>query len=429
MHYTIPKGTFDILPHDPDPEGGWRESHLWQYVEQIMRSLSEHYGFLEIRTPLFEAAELFIRGVGEGSDIVSKEMYLFQDKAGRELALRPEGTACVMRAFIEKHLDQQAGIKKFFYINPMFRYERPQAGRYRQHHQFGVEVIGDGSPECDGEVIALLVEIYKQLGLQNLSVNLNSVGDAQTRTAFHKALKEFLSPQKEQLSADSQIRLEKNPLRILDSKDPTDQQLLQNAPSILDFLSPKAKEHFQRTIGLLQKAEIAFEVTPKLVRGLDYYNGVVFEVTSGELGAQNSVGGGGRYDGLLSTLGGPDLPSIGFGTGLERVIQTMLKQKAPLPSKKSPLLFLIPVGEKAKEAVFTLLLNLRRQFYVEVDWSSKRIGHSLSLADTMGAIYALVLGEEELGSGQIKVKNMKTRQEIPLALEQLPIFLGRNPLS
>lgn len=427
MSYSIPKGVFDILPRDPDPEGAWRESHLWQYVEGIIRDVAQAYGFQEIRTPIFERTELFVRGVGESSDIVSKEMYTFEDKGKRLLTLRPEGTASVMRAFMEKHLDQLPGLKKFFYIEPMFRYERPQAGRFRQHHQFGAESIGDGSPERDVEVIDLLLEVYRRLGLKNLKVLINSIGDEETRTTFRSALKAFLAPKLTELSADSQARFEKNPLRILDSKDPQDQLLLQGAPTILEMLSPESKEHFERVQRLLSNLGIAFQIQPKLVRGLDYYNKTVFEITSGELGAQNSIGGGGRYDGLLASLGGADLPAVGFGSGLERIIQTMIGQNVPLPSRPAPKLFLIPLGEPAKDFCFQLTFQLRhQQIPVEIDFHVKRVGQAFQLAEALGAHYALVIGDEELSSKQIKLKEMHTRQEIPLSLSDLPIFLGQN---
>lgn len=430
MQYAIPKGTFDILPCDPDPQGAWREVHLWQYVEKTIREVSRTYGFQEIRTPIFERTELFVRGVGEGSDIVSKEMYTFQDKGGRSLTLRPEGTASVMRAFLEKHLEQQAGSHKFFYIGPMFRYERPQAGRYRQHHQFGVEAIGNGSPESDVEVIDLLLELYRRLGLKNLTVFLNSVGDEETRAAFRSALLAFLEPKRAELSADSQARLEKNPLRILDSKDPKDQALLRGAPTILEMLKADEREHFQRVQDLLHQLGIPFIIRSGLVRGLDYYNRTVFEITSGELGAQNSVGGGGRYDGLLPSLGGPNLPAVGFGTGLERIIQTMLGQKVVVPEKPAPLLFFIPLGEEAKKSCFALLAQFRHQrIPVEMDFHVKRVSQSLHLANALRARYVLVLGEEELFSKQIKLKELQTRQEITLSLDQLLIFLGENLLS
>lgn len=424
MKCPIPKGVFDILPKDPSPDGAWRASYLWQYLEEMIHSLAKSYGFSQIRTPIFERTELFVRGVGESSDIVTKEMYTFEDKAGRSMTLRPEGTAAVMRSFVEKHLDQQGLPQKLYYIGPMFRYERPQAGRFRQHQQFGVEAIGDSSPEQDVEVIDLLCELLRRLGLKNLTVMLNSVGDAKTRESYRGALRTFLQPQLDQLSEESKIRFEKNVLRILDSKDPQDQKLLEKAPSILDFLSEEAKDHFEMVQSLLGKIGIKYQLTPKLVRGLDYYTKTVFEITSSELGAQNAIGAGGRYDGLISLLGGPDLPAIGFATGLERIIQTMLSQKVSLPLAPHPDIFLIPLGDKAKDVCFELVFQLRHQnIAAEMDWNPKKVGKSLEHAGAIRATFALVLGEEELSSKSIKLKVLATREEIPLTLEELGKFL------
>ena len=424
MKCPIPKGVFDILPNDPSSEGAWRASHLWHFLEETIHSLAKSYGFSQIRTPIFERTELFVRGVGESSDIVTKEMYTFEDKAGRLMTLRPEGTAAVMRAFVEKRLDQQGLPQKLYYIGPMFRYERPQAGRYRQHQQFGVEAIGNPTPEQDVEVIDLLCELYRRLGLKNLTVMLNSVGDTKTRENFRVALRSYLQPKFEELSEESKIRFEKNILRILDSKDPHDQKLLANAPSIMDLLSPEAKDHFERVQSLLTKLSIPYQLTPNLVRGLDYYTKTVFEITSGELGAQNAIGAGGRYDGLISLLGGPDLPAVGFAAGLERIIQTMLGQNVPLPTPPHPTIFLIPIGEQAKEVCFKLVFQLRHQnIAAEIDWSPKKVGKSLEHASALRATYALVLGEEEISSNSIKLKTLANREEITLPLGELGKFL------
>lgn len=423
MKYSIAKGVFDILPKEPSGEM-WRLSHLWEYLEDTIRKLTKVYGYREIRTPIFEKTELFVRGVGESSDIVTKEMYSFVDKGGRHLTLRPEGTAAVMRAFIEKRLDQQIGCQKLYYIGPMFRHERPQAGRYRQHHQFGVEAIGDPSPEQDVEVIDLLCELYRRLGLKHLTVMLNSVGDGATRDQYRKALKKYLEPKFSELSEESKVRFEKNPLRILDSKDAGDQKLLQGAPSILDFHSEEAKHHFAVVQKRLSQLGIDYEINPYLVRGLDYYNKTVFEVTAGELGAQNAIGAGGRYDGLTALLGGPDFPAVGFAAGLERILQTMLGQNVALPSPPKPLLFCIPMGEKAKEFCIQLVFQLRHEnIYAELDWNSKKVGKSLEKADHLGATYALVLGEDELNSQEIRLKKLATREEISLKIDQLRDFL------
>ena len=360
MNIKAPPGVFDILP--TDPKTPWKESHLWAYVERVIRKAAAEYGFQEIRTPVLEKTELFQRGVGETSDIVSKEMYTFEDRGGRSLSLRPEGTAPVIRSYIENGLSHQAPAHKFFYIAPMFRYERAQAGRYRQHHQFGAEVIGTQAPEQDAEVIDLLYTTYRRLGLQNLKVMINTLGDKECRLRFRDALKAYFSQYQDQLSEDSKQRLEKNPLRILDSKSPQDQEFIENAPSIQEFLSDEVRAHFEQVQEYLSLLDIPFEINPRLVRGLDYYNRTVFEVAAEELGAQNSIGGGGRYDSLIKELGGPDQPALGFGTGIERIIQTLLKQEAPTPPPYQPSLFLIPLGDKAKRACFQVLHNLRDNY-------------------------------------------------------------------
>lgn len=427
MKYTIPKGVFDILPEEKLPEDQWRTSDRWQYVEEIMRKTAHDYGYKEVRTPIFEHTDLFIRGVGESSDIVTKEMYTFTDRGDRSLTLRPEGTACVMRAFMEKRLHQMPGLHKYFYIGPMFRYERPQAGRYRQHHQFGAEAVGIGLPEQDVETIDLLCELYRRLGLKNLTVYLNSIGDETTRAAYRQALIDYLQPHFEQLSGESKVRFSKNILRVLDSKDAQDQKIVQNAPSILTMLSDEAKDHFTTVQKLLDKVGISYIINPKLVRGLDYYNKTVFEITSGELGAQNSVGGGGRYDGLLSLLGGPSLPAVGFATGIERILQSMTAQKVYFPPAPHPTIFLISLGEEAKSYCVELLFRLRHaQIPAETDFQAKKVGSALQLADQLRAEYSLVIGDEELKSGEAKLKEMKTRTEIPIKLDELISFLSAN---
>ncbi len=402
MEYTIAKGTYDILPFEKEEEDKWRESSRWQYIEAVLRETAHAYGFQEMRTPIFEKTELFVRSVGEGTDIVSKEMYTFIDKGDRSLTLRPEGTAPSMRAFVENKLYAQGRVHKYYYLGPMFRYERPQSGRYRQHHQFGAEALGNSAPEQDAELIDLLCEIYRRLGLKNLTVCINSVGDAQTRSQYKKALLDYLTPRATELSSDSQERLAKNVLRIL------------------DYLQPACKAHFERVLHLLDTLHIAYQVKPTLVRGLDYYNKTVFEVTAGELGAQNSVGGGGRYDGLTSALGGPDLPAVGFATGLERLLQTMSRQHAPFPAPPHPTFFFIPLGEKALAFCFEHLCRLRHEgIAAEIDLSAKKIGHSLSLAGALGAQYALIIGDDELASERATLKNLSTRETQQIAFEDL----------
>ena len=424
MEYTIPKGVFDILPKEPKLEDAWRASDHWHYIETIMRKCAADYGFKEIRTPLFERTELFVRGVGESSDIVSKEMYTFLDKGERSMTLRPEGTASVMRAFVEKHLDQIPGLHKFYYIGPMFRYERPQSGRYRQHHQFGAEAIGIGKPEQDVELIDLLCEIYRRLGLKGLKVMINSVGDEASRTPYREALKKYLQPHLDKLSAESQVRFTKNILRILDSKDEGDQALLASAPSILDFLSDDARTHFEQVKHLLDIEKIPYVVNHKLVRGLDYYNKTVFEVISESLGAHNTLGAGGRYDGLMTSLGGPDLPSVGFATGMERLLQTMVAQNVNFPPAPGPLVFFIPMGEKAVEACFALLSRLRHQgVAAEMDLAAKKIQNGLQLANAENARFVVVIGDRELETGEVELKEMATRTVQKINLSKLESFL------
>ncbi|MFI5333576.1 MAG: histidine--tRNA ligase [Chlamydiales bacterium] len=420
MEYTIPKGLFDILPKEPDPKDRWRTSDLWLYVEGKMRETAVAYGYREIRTPMFERTELFVRGVGESSDIVSKEMYTFLDKADRSMTLRPEGTAAVLRAFVENRLYQLPSLHKFYYIGPMFRYERPQAGRYRQHYQFGAEAIGVSRPEQDVELIDLLCEIYRRLGLGNLVVMINSVGDEASRELYRKKLTEFLQPNFSELSPDSQVRFSKNILRILDSKDPKDQALIEHAPSILDSLSEESRQHFEEVKMLLHKMGISFVVNPKLVRGLDYYNKTVFEIVSSELGAQNTIGAGGRYDGLVAALGGPNLPSMGFATGIERILQTMLKQGAAFPEPPRPRIFLIGLGEAALRFCFEMLCKLRHEgISAEMDLSGKKVQHGLQMANALRASYVLVVGDSELASQEASLKEMDTRKTIPVKLSQL----------
>lgn len=428
MNTSIAPGVFDILPLYALPENindQWQASHLWNYVESMIRITAAEYGFQEMRTPLFERTELFQRGVGETTDIVSKEMYTFQDKGGRSMSLRPEGTAPAVRAFLESGCQQSAPVHKLYYIGPMFRYERAQAGRYRQHHQFGAEAIGSKAPEQDVELIDMIYTLYNRLGLKNLQVDINSIGDTACRIAYRKALQDYLRNRQEELSADSKVRLELNPLRILDSKDPKDKEITASAPSILDFLSEECKEHFIRVQSLLKLLGIPFHVNTSLVRGLDYYNRTVFEIVAGELGAQNSIVGGGRYDGLLKTLGGPDLPATGFATGLERVIQAMIKQGVPLPSPNAPDLFLIALGNEARAACFSLLNQLRSKgITASMDFSNRKINKIMQYANQIKAEYVAVIGDEELKSGVIEIKQMSNGEKKTFPFNHLASILA-----
>ncbi|MBS0654364.1 MAG: histidine--tRNA ligase [Verrucomicrobia bacterium] len=426
MGIAIPTGVFDILPNDQKET--WRESHLWSYVEEIMRAHAGAYGCHEIRTPIFERTELFQRSVGDATDIVSKEMYTFQDRGQRSMSLRPEGTASVMRAYIEKNLHTAPSCQRLFYIGPMFRYERPQAGRYRQFHHFGVEVIGNPNPELDAELMEMTYSLCERLGLQNLKLCINSLGERCARQRFRKALIDFLTPHFADLSADSQARFSANPLRILDSKDPKDCEIVQKAPSILEFLSPESKAQFEKIQQILTHLQIPYEVNSRLVRGLDYYNNAVFEVTSGRLGAQNSVAGGGRYDGLLKSLGGPDLPSSGYAIGIERLIQVLLQQSHFVPTMKRPLLYLIALGDSAMLHAFSLTRTLRKEgICCHLDLSGKKLKSAMQHADNLKAQFVIVLGEDELKEGKIQLKEMATGKKIELSLESVPFFLKELP--
>ncbi len=425
MKYQLPPGVFDIIPEDAREP--WRSSYIWLYLEDLLRTVAQQYGYLEIRTPVIERTELFQRSVGESSDIVSKEMYTFEDRGGRSLSLRPEGTAAVMRAFVNGNLQQLGPVHKLYYIGPMFRYDRPQAGRYRQHHQFGAEAVGCHSPEQDAEIIDMAYTIYSRLGLKNLSVQLNTIGDDATRVAFRDALRAHLQPHFEQLSDDSKTRLETNPLRILDSKDPRDKELCADAPSILDFLTDESRDYFAEVCRLLDSLKIAYTIDSNLVRGLDYYNQTVFEVVSNDLGAQSSIGGGGRYDGLLKSLGGPDLPAVGFATGMERIIQTMLKQEAPLPPAPGPTLFLIPLGDAARHRCFTLLGALRQEgLNVQMDFTGRKLGKVMNHANQLRARYVAVVGDSELDTETVELKDMESGKKQPVRFDALADVLNQN---
>ena len=418
MKVQIPKGTFDILPYGTSDT--WRLSNLWQYVEALIREVTFEYGYKEIRTPIYENTELFQRSVGETSDIVGKEMFSFLDKGGRPISLRPEGTASVMRSFVENHLANLGSVHKLFYIGPMFRYERPQQGRYRQHHQFGIEAIGCPHPEQDAEVIDILLQIYKRLGLKNLVVHINSVGDSVSRDHFRTALLNYLRPHFDSLSPESQARFEKNPLRILDSKDPKDQEIVAKAPSILECLTPEADRHFQELCRLLKLIHIPHIINDKIVRGLDYYNKTVFEVLTQDLGAQNTLGGGGRYDGLISSFEGPDLPGVGFATGLERVLQVMTAQNRQLPPSPHPLIYFIPLGDEARHSCFALATQCRHhQIATEIELNSKKIQTALQNASKSCAAYCAIIGADEIAKSCVQLKNLASRETQEVPFDQL----------
>ena len=403
------RGTRDILPS---------EIGYWQQVEAIASQILNRALYQEIRTPIFEETALFKRGIGEATDVVGKEMYTFEDRGDRSLTLRPEGTAGVVRSFIEHNLFATGGVQRLWYKGPMFRYERPQAGRQRQFHQIGVEILGSADPRADVEAIALATDILNALGLKNLNLDLNSVGNGEDRQNYREALINYLTPYQAELDKDSQERLTRNPLRILDSKDKRTQEITLNAPSILDYLGEQSQRHFEVVQQLLTDLEIPYQLNPRLVRGLDYYTHTAFEIQSEDLGAQATVCGGGRYDGLSSQLGGPETPAVGWAIGLERLI-LLLQQLQPAP-QATPDFYLISKGEKAEAQSLILAQKLRQAgFSVELDLSGSAFGKQFKRADRSNAIACLVLGESEAEAQTVKLKWMASKEESTLNQSEL----------
>lgn len=403
------RGTRDILPD---------EAGYWQQVESVAREILLKAAYQEIRTPIFEQTDLFERGIGEATDVVGKEMYTFKDRGERSITLRPEGTAGVVRALIEHNLTAQGGVQRLWYVGPMFRYERPQAGRQRQFHQLGVEVLGSPSPRADAEAIATATDILQALGLNRLHLNLNSIGSPEDRQRYRTALVEYLTPYKDDLDADSQDRLTRNPLRILDSKDGRTQAILEAAPSILDQLSPESQARFAQVQHLLNALGIEYELNPRLVRGLDYYTHTVFELQSDALGAQATVCAGGRYDGLVAELGGPDTPAIGWAIGLERLI-LLLQQIQPMPPTTVDV-YMVSRGEVAEAQAFVLAQRLRRHgLAVELDLSGSAFGKQFKRADRSGARVCVILGDTEAENHTVQLKSMTTGEQETIAQANL----------
>jgi histidyl-tRNA synthetase len=415
---AAPRGVMDILPSDT-----WK----WQVVEGLAREVAAVYHFSEIRTPIFEHTELFHRGVGETTDVVNKEMYTFEDRGGRSVTLRPEGTAGVVRAVIEGGLISQEGSRiKVFYLGPNFRYERPAAGRYRQHHQFGAEAFGAAEPEQDVECILLQMDFYARCGVKDLALRINSLGDRESKQRYRDALVTFLSPKKAELSEDSQRRLEANPLRILDSKDPRDAEASNGAPPVHEYLSDKSQKHIEQVRKLLTAAGVLFQVDGSLVRGFDYYTDTLWEVTAGGLGAQNAIGGGGRYDNLVEQLGGRPTPGVGFGSGIERLLLALERQKVDLKGRANNLIWLVSHGPAAKEANWNLMLELRRAGFVcDMDPGDRSVKSQFKVADREKAAFCLTTGETELAAGTVVVKDLSTGRQETVPREQVAERLRR----
>jgi histidyl-tRNA synthetase len=415
MAYQRPKGTNDILPG---------ESEKWQTIEQTARKLFDQYQFHEIRTPIFEHIEVISRSVGDTTDIVTKEMYDFHDKGDRHITLRPEGTAPIVRSFVENKLFGPEHQKpyKVYYMGPMFRYERPQKGRLRQFHQIGVEVFGSDNPATDVETMAMALQFFRELGIKDLRLVINSLGDQETRTAYRQALIDYLTPFKEQLSADSNRRLLENPLRVLDSKDEKDKAVVAGAPSILDYLSETAQKHFEAVTKMLDALNIAYEIDSNMVRGLDYYTHTIFEIMSDDpkMGAQSTICAGGRYNQLVAELGGPETAGFGFAMGFERLLMILEAQGITLAAQKPLNAYVVSLGEATNIEALQIVQSIRQAgFSAERDVMNRKAKAQFKTADKLNAQLVLTIGETELANGVVNVKNLATRVEKAYPLTQI----------
>jgi histidyl-tRNA synthetase len=400
---SAPRGTKDIVP---------AEAYKWQYLEGILRETARDFGFTEIRFPTFEHTELFLRGVGDTTDVVQKEMYTFEDKGGRSISLRPEGTASVVRSLIENSLYAAGFPVKVYYIAPNFRYEKPQAGRLREHHQFGVEYFGAAGPDADAETIAVAYTYLKRLGIKGVELRINSLGCPKCRPAFHEALHKYFSGRESELCPTCGDRLGRNPLRILDCKSPVCQAVSHDAPVGLDFLCGDCCEHFEGLKSRLEELGIGFTVDPRIVRGLDYYTRTVFEFVSTEIGSQGTVCGGGRYDGLVGLLGGPETPGLGFGSGLERLLLVMEAQGVEIPKPSGTTVFVAAASPEAEKLSRKLVFELRQMgIAAGRDTMGRSLKAQMKYADRLDAEYSLVLGGDEIASGRGILKNMRTGEQ------------------
>ena len=413
MKLQKPKGTQDILPGD---------SAKWQYVENVARETFKKYNYGEIRTPMFEHYEVISRSVGDTTDIVTKEMYDFHDKGDRHITLRPEGTAPVVRSYVENKLFAPEVQKpvKVYYIGSMFRYERPQAGRLREFHQLGVECFGSKNPATDVETIAMAYQLFNTLGIKDVTLHLNSLGNTDSRLAYRQALIDYLTPMRESLSKDSQRRLEENPLRVLDSKEKEDKVAVENAPSILDYLDEESQTHFDEVRALLDSLNIPYVIDTNMVRGLDYYNHTIFEFITNIDKSELTICAGGRYDSLVEYFGGPETAGFGFGLGLERLLLVLDKQGIKLPVEESLDVYIAVLGSGANGKALELVQSIRYQgFKAERDYLGRKIKAQFKSADTFKAKTVITLGESEVESGVVKVKNNATREEVTVSFEEL----------
>lgn len=402
------KGTKDVLP---------KEAYKNQYIEATVLDVAGRFGYKEMRTPVFEHTELFQRGVGGTTDVVQKEMYTFDDKGGRSITLRPEGTAGAARSFLENGLCNEALPQKICYLTSCYRYEKPQAGRLREFHQFGVECFGTSSPLADAEIISLAKTVFDELGIKDLSLEINSIGCPECRVKYHEALREYFSARKDELCDTCKERLDRNPMRILDCKSPVCSEIAQGAPVVLDYLCDDCREHFETVKKYLTAQNIDFTVNPQIVRGLDYYTKTVFEFVSNSIGAQGTVCGGGRYDGLVEELGGQKTPSLGFGLGLERLMLLMEAQSCEFPEDARPDLFIAALGEKATLKAIDIAKDMRAEGYSCLyDLNSRSLRAQMKYADKLNAKYTIVIGDSEVEEGVAKLKDMQTGEETEIAL-------------
>ena len=403
------KGTEDVLP---------KQSYRWQFIENIMREESRAYGFKEIRTPVFEHTELFARGVGQTTDVVQKEMYTFDTKGGESVTLRPEGTAGAARAVLEHSLENEGLPIKASYFVSCYRYEKPQAGRLREFHQFGIEEYGTQSPIADAEMICVAQSVLDRLGLTDIRLELNSIGCPECRAKYNQALRDYFGEYKDQLCSTCLSRLEKNPMRLLDCKSPEDHKLAEGAPKITDYLCEECENHFKEVQRYLDSAGVKYVINPTIVRGLDYYTKTVFEFVTDCIGAQGTVCGGGRYDGLIEELGGKHLPSLGFAMGLERILMVMDAQGIQIPCPDTCALYIATMGDDAKVKAFNLLKQVREcGIIAETDVVGRGLRAQMKYADKIGAKYSMVLGDNEIAENKAKVKNMESGEQTELMLD------------
>ncbi len=404
------KGTLDVLPAD---------SHKNQFVEKTVLEIANEFGFREIRTPVFEHTELFTRSVGDTTDVVQKEMYTFEDKGGRSITLRPEGTAGAARAFLEHGLTNEAMPQKVSYITSCYRYEKPQAGRLREFHQFGIECYGTASPAADAEVISVANEVFGFLGIDRIRLEINSIGCPKCRKEYHAALKAYFESRKDELCGTCLDRLDRNPMRILDCKSPVCHEIAADAPIILDFLCDECKDHFEKVKMYLDNMGIVYEVNPHIVRGLDYYTRTVFEFLTDSLGAQSAVCAGGRYDGLVEEIGGPHVPALGFGMGIERLLLLLEAQGIKLPEAKKCEIYIANIGEEASLKAAAMATELRQSgMFAEFDVVGRSLKAQMKYADKIGARFTTVIGEDDIKANVAKVKNMQTGEVTELAIDE-----------